>query len=711
MGKNTVRPGDSNSLGAVYDGEGVNFSLFSEYAQGVELCLFNRNGTETRVAVTDCTHNIWHIYLPEIQPGQLYGYRIHGPYEPENGHRFNPNKLLLDPYARAIEGAIQWNDALYGYDVHSPDKDLSFSHANSAPFMPKSVVVDETFNWHGDQLLHIPLEKTIIYELHVKGFTRLSPVVPENDRGKYSGLACVPSVSYLKSLGINTVELMPVHHFINERHLIDKGLTNYWGYSTIGYFCPDSRYSACCRIGDQVTGFKEMVRALHDAGIEVILDVVYNHTGEGNQLGPTLCFRGLDNHSYYRLKEKSKRYYQDYTGTGNTLNTVHPAVLRMVTDSLRYWAQKMHVDGFRFDLATVLARESDHVIKWGSFFDTLRKDPVLSRVKLIAEPWDIGENGYQVGKFPAGWLEWNPRYRDTLRQFWNDGDIKMKEFAHRFTGSSDLYRGNRRALTPSINFVTAHDGFTMMDMVSYNVKHNRANGENNLDGENHNHSFNYGVEGSTSENSVNGIRKQQIRNFLTTMFLSRGIPMLVAGDEQGRTQMGNNNAYCQDNEHFWLNWTKSDPELVEFTSKLIHFRLAHPVFCNRKWFQFQHTQQKEDGGISWFMPDGLPVSDEQWNSAIAKSYAVVLSGVATDRDPDNNEKMVDDTFLLMVNTAQNSKFFTLPGKVWNGTWYKILDTTDGLLEPGNRAYPLPHRGGVKVEGRSIILYILECAIP
>lgn len=701
-------PGNPYPLGAVYDGKGVNFSLFSENASGVELCLFNREGKETRINIRECTHNNWHVYIPGIKPGQTYGYRVYGPYDPANGHRFNPNKLLIDPYARAINGLIQWDDALFGYDIRHADKDLSFSETDSAPYIPKSVVVDQTFDWRNDHLLHIPHEKTVIYELHVKGFTQNSPDIPEEIRGKFGGIAHESSIRYFRSLGINAVELMPVHHFVADRHLKDKGLTNYWGYNSIGFFSPDIRYSVQ-HIGEQVIEFKEMVRTLHEAGIEVILDVVYNHTAEGNQLGPTLCFRGVDNHSYYRLNENDKRFYMDYTGTGNTMNTVHPTILRLIMDSLRYWVTEMHVDGFRFDLATVLAREFDDVDKWGSFFDILHQDPILSQVKLIAEPWDVGENGFHVGNFPAGWLEWNAKYRDCMREFWKGDNEMLAEFANRFTGSSDLYLNNWRTPTASINFITAHDGFTLMDLVSYNKKHNEANGENNMDGENHNRSFNYGMEGPTQDIKIQNLRKQQVRNFLSTLFLSQGIPMLVAGDEMGRTQHGNNNAYCQDNIHFWVDWKHKDEELQAFTTKLIHFRLGHPVFCRKKWFQYKPIKGKGVTDIEWFLPEGLVMSDEHWNSSFAKSLTIFLSGDGLNSFTEKGEAILDDSFLVMINSDESSVVFTLPDKEWGKLWYKIMDTADTFLEPDNRDYPLHPLERIEVKGRSIVLCIQEQA--
>jgi isoamylase len=515
----TAWAGDPYPLGATYDGVGVNFALFAENAAAVELCLFDDAGHEKRIPVEERTHNSWHVYLPGIKPGQLYGYRVHGGFNPYDGHRFNPNKLLIDPYAYSINGIIKWNDALFPYEIANPDADLSFSATDSAPFIPKSEVIDRVFNWQGDTLLNIPLHKTVIYELHVKGFTQLAKHIPKALRGTYSGISHPKSIEYFKSLGINAVELMPIHHFVADRHLVDRGLTNYWGYNSIGFFAPDYRYSG--KRGHQVSEFKQMVKTLHKSGIEVILDVVYNHTAEGNHMGPTLSFRGIDNYSYYRLLEDNKRFYKDYTGTGNTLNTVHPTVLRLIMDSLRYWVLDMHIDGFRFDLATVLAREFHDVDKWGSFFDVLHQDPVLSQVKLIAEPWDVGENGFHVGNFPPEWMEWNAKYRDCMREFWKGEDATLPEFAYRFTGSSDLYLDNWRTPVASINFITAHDGFTLLDLVSYNEKHNEANGENNNDGENYNRSWNCGVEGPTCDEEINGLRKDRSGIFLPLCFFPR----------------------------------------------------------------------------------------------------------------------------------------------------------------------------------------------
>lgn len=622
-------PGHPYPLGATWDKSGVNFALFAENATSVELCLFNSSNDKAeskRIKMPEHTHEVWHIYLPDIKPGQLYGFRVDGPYEPENGHRYNKHKLLIDPYAKAVSGIIKWDDALFGYNLNSEEKDLSFNEADSAPFIPKSVVIDPEFDWEGVSSPKIPYHNTIIYETHVKGFTKACPDIPEEIRGTYSGIAHPKTIEYLKSLGISAIELMPVHHFVSDRHLHEKGLSNYWGYNSIGFFAPDARYSSKGVQGEQVTEFKEMVKALHKAGIEVILDVVYNHTAEGNERGPTLSFKGIDNAAYYRLVDGDKRYYNDYTGTGNTLNAHLPSVLRLLMDSLRYWVLEMHIDGFRFDLASTLARELHEVDRLGSFFDIIHQDPVISQVKLIAEPWDIGEGGYQVGNFPPGWLEWNGKYRDCIRDYWRGAESMLGEFALRFTGSPDLYEGSNRKPSASVNFITAHDGFTMHDLVSYNEKHNEANGEDNSDGESHNRSWNCGAEGDTDDEAVRNLRAQQKRNLLTTLFLSQGVPMLLAGDEMGRTQKGNNNAYCQDNEISWVNWNEVDQDLLSFVQKLIAFRREHQVFCRRKWFQGQAVKGRGLEDIAWFLPEGLEMSDDHWQNDFAKSLGVYLNG-------------------------------------------------------------------------------------
>lgn len=700
--KITSWPGNPYPQGATYDGKGVNFSLFTEHADYVELCLFDDRGTESRIKMVENTHSTWHIYLPGIKPGQQYGYRVHGKYDPIKGYRFNPNKLVLDPYANAISGTIKWNDALFGYQMRHEDKDLSYSETDSSVYLPKCVVIDRVFDWQGDSQIKIPLHKTVIYELHVKGFTCLALNIPEDIKGTYAGISHPETINYFHKLGINAVELMPVHQFVADRHLVEKSLTNYWGYNSISFFSPDVRYSSWGNTGEQVAEFKDMVKALHKAGIEVILDVVYNHTAEGNHLGPTLSFRGIDNISYYRLTEENRQFYMDYTGTGNTFNTVHPTVLRLVMDSLRYWVTEMHVDGFRFDLATVLAREFDDVDKWGSFFDILHQDPILSQVKLIAEPWDVGENGFQVGNFPAGWMEWNAKYRDCMRQFWKGDDQMLPEFANRITGSSDLYLSDSRTPMASINFITAHDGFTLCDLVSYNEKHNEANGENNMDGENNNNSWNCGIEGPTDDENIIQLRQKQLRNFLATLFLSQGVPMLVAGDELGRTQQGNNNAYCQDNEISWINWASIDKELLEFTSQLIHFRLSHPVFCRKKWFQYKAIRGKGVSDIEWFLYNGLPMSEEHWSTTYAKSLGIFLSGDALNTFTERGEQIIDDSFYLMFNSNYESVTFIIPDQPWGHRWLRVFDTSDGIFkEKGDLEFGA--RAEILVKERSMVL--------
>jgi glycogen debranching enzyme GlgX len=698
-----VYPGGPFPLGATWDGKGVNFALYSENATDVDLCLFNSADDKTeseRIRIVEVSHHVWHIYLPDIKPGQLYGYRVYGPYEPENGHRFNPNKLLIDPYAKSIAGNIQWHDALFGYEVGNPEEDLSFSDVDSAPYIPKSVVIDHNFNWEGDTPLKFPYHKTIIYETHVKGFTQTASQIPENLRGTYAGLAHPNSINYLKELGVTTVELMPVHHFLDDRLLLEKGLTNYWGYNTIGFFAPDVRYSSSGENGQQVFEFKNMVKELHKAGIEVILDVVYNHTAEGNQMGPTLSFRGIDNGCYYRLAE-SKRYYMDYTGTGNTLNAQLPNVLRLIMDSLRYWILEMHVDGFRFDLAATLARELHEVDRLGSFFDIIHQDPVISQVKLIAEPWDIGEGGYQVGKFPPGWAEWNGKYRDTIRDYWRGAESMLGEFALRITGSPDLYKDDYRRPTASINFVTAHDGFTLRDLVSYNEKHNEANGEENNDGESHNRSWNCGAEGETNDEGINKLRKQQIRNFLTTVFLSQGVPMIVAGDELGRTQLGNNNAYCQDNELSWINWDKIDQDLLDFTKKLIALYKAHPVFSRRRWFQGYPIKGVGVEDIAWFLPEGAEMNEDNWKNDFAKSLAVYLNGQGIRSVDEKGNKITDKSFYIIFNAYHDQIEYKLPPKKYGQQWEKIIDTFEGFI--GNNDSKFNAEDQISVNGRSVIL--------
>jgi len=669
-------PGKPFPLGATMDANGVNFAIYSENATAVELCLFShetdQHETEA-INITEKSGNIWHVYLPGIKPGQLYGYRIDGPYEPANGYRFNKNKLLIDPNAKAITRKLEWNESLYGYEIGNEQEDLSFSNQDSAPHMPKCIVTDPNYDWEGDAKPNTPLHKTIIYEMHVKGFTKLNNAIPENIRGTYSALADPAVIEYLKNLGITAVELMPVHYFIDDHALEEKGLANYWGYNTLGFFAPDPHYTSATDKMGIVHEFKNMVKALHKAGIEVIMDVVYNHTAEGNHMGPTLSFKGIDNSVYYRLTD-DKRYYNDYTGTGNTLNARLPAVLRLIMDSLRYWILEMHVDGFRFDLASTLARELHEVDMLGSFLNIIYQDPVISQVKLIAEPWDVGEGGYQVGNFPPGWSEWNGKYRDCIRDFWRGADSMLDEFSKRFTGSSDLYQDDSRRPTASINFITAHDGFTLADLVSYNDKHNEQNGEDNNDGDNNNRSWNCGAEGPTDDEAIIKLRKKQQRNFLTTLFLSIGVPMLTAGDEIGRTQRGNNNAYCQDNEISWINWAEADQELLEFTKHIIQITKEHPVFCRKRWFQGQKISGAGTEDIAWFKTDGSMMSDEDWQTGFAKSLGVFLNGRSIKSPGPNGEKIIDNNFYIVFNASEENLNYKLPEEKYGSKWLKLVDT-------------------------------------
>jgi isoamylase len=673
-------PGEPLPLGAVWDGRGTNFSLFSEVAERVELCLFDEGGKETRVRLPERTAFCWHGYLRGVGPGQRYGFRVHGPWEPAAGHRCNPSKLLLDPYARAIAGTTEWNDAVFPYPLGGDD--LQRDDRDSAPFMPKSVVVDDAFDWQGDGPLGRKLHETIVYEVHVKGFTQRHPDIPEDLRGTYRGMAHPAAIEHLTSLGITAVELLPVHQFVHEKHLLDKGLRNYWGYHSYGYFAPHGEYASGGDDGAQVREFKEMVRALHAAGLEVILDVVYNHTGEGNHLGPVLCFKGIDNAAYYRTVEGDARHYMDYTGTGNSLNMRHPHTLQLVMDSLRYWVTEMHVDGFRFDLASTLARELYDVDRLSAFFDIIHQDPTLARVKLIAEPWDIGMGGYQVGNFPVRWCEWNGKFRDCVRDYWRGEAQTLPELANRFTGSSDLYEDDGRKPYASVNFVTAHDGFTLRDLVSYNEKHNEANGENNNDGESHNRSWNCGAEGPTDNPEVNALRARQQRNLLTTLILAQGIPMLVGGDEMGRTQAGNNNAYCQDNEISWFDWESVDRGLLAFTQRLLCVRRDHPVFRRSRWFRGRSPRGADVGDIAWFRPDGESMSDEDWHSGFAKSFGVFLNGDGLRDLDENGNRLTDDSFLLLFNAHHEPLQFTIPPASFGDRWNVVIDTAteDGSSE-------------------------------
>jgi len=670
-----VWPGNSYPLGATWDGEGVNFALFSEHAQQVELCLFSRDGRrETqRIALRENTDHVWHGYLPEARPGWLYGYRVHGPYRPEEGHRFNPSKLLLDPYARNIVGEIRWSDAMFGYTIGNRREDLSLDRRDNARGMPKCKVVESAFTWGDDRAPNVPWHEMVIYELHVRGFTKLHQLVPEALRGTYAGLATAPVIDYLKRLGVTTVELMPVHTFVDDRYLVERGLRNYWGYNTIGFFAPESRYSASGKVNE----FKTMVRALHSAGMEVILDVVYNHTAEGNHMGPTLSFRGIDNAAYYRQADGQPRYYKDYTGCGNTLDMQHPRVLQLIMDSLRYWVSEMHVDGFRFDLAAALARELHAVDRLGAFFDIIRQDPVLNRVKLIAEPWDLGEGGYQVGNFPLGWAEWNDRYRDTMRAYWKGDDGLIGEFARRLTGSSDLYGRSGRRPFASINFIAAHDGFTLHDLVSYNGKHNEANGEENRDGHNHNLSWNCGAEGPTDDPGIQQLRERQKRNLLATLLLSQGVPMLLAGDEFSNSQQGNNNAYCQDNETGWLNWGESEEraQLTEFVRQLIELRHRHPVFRRRDFFSGRPLRGSPEKDIAWLKPDGSEMTEQEWTQDFAHCLGVFLSGDALVERDERGRPVKDESFVVLFNAHHDNIPFTLPPCVEPCGWAVMVDTS------------------------------------
>ncbi|MCE6989736.1 glycogen debranching protein GlgX [Dyadobacter sp. CY323] len=696
-------PGRPYPLGATWDGKGINFAVFSENADGIELCLFQpENEAEEfmKIKIEEVTHHIWHVYIPGLEPGQLYGYRAFGPHDPENGHRFNHNKLLLDPYCKAINGSIKWDNSVFGYEFGDPEEDLSYNEGDSAGFMPKAVVIDPGFDWQGDTRLEIPYHNTVIYEVHVKGFTMMREEIPEEIRGTYAGIAHPASIQYLKDLGVTSVELMPVHHFIEDQHLLEKGLTNYWGYNTLGFFAPDNRYSSNREPGGQVREFKEMVRELHKAGIEVILDVVYNHTAEGNHMGPTLSFKGLDNAAYYRLMKDDMRHYMDYTGTGNTLNVQLPNVLALIMDSLRYWVTEMHVDGFRFDLAAALARTLHETDSLSSFFNIIHQDPVISQVKLIAEPWDIGEEGYMVGKFPTGWAEWNGIYRDQVRDFWRGSDIAMTAFAHRFTGSPDLYQSDYRRPTASINFITAHDGYTLNDLVSYHEKHNEANGEDNNDGDDSNHSWNCGVEGPTDDTQINALRARQKRNLLTTMFLSQGVPMLVAGDEFGRTQNGNNNAYCQDNEISWLDWKAADQQLLEFTKSLIRFCEEHPTFRRRRWFQDLPVIGSDVKDIMWFRPDGHQIPDQQWDDDIARSFGVFLNGQGIRCVDSDGNRLQDDHFYIIFHTGDEPLDFELPNEECGDEWHIVINTAENFI--GENEYTVASGDTLNVMGHAVV---------
>jgi isoamylase len=667
-------------LGATWMGNGVNFAIFSEDATGVELCLFDSIEPiqeNIRIPVTERTDQVWHIFLPDVRPGQLYGLRVSGPFDPEHGLRFNSSKLLLDPYAKAIAGEVNWADEMFGYVIGDKKEDLSQDFRDDAWGAPKSVVIDPAFDWQGDKKPATPLCESVIYELHVKGFSKLWHELPEQLRGTYAGLGSALAIDYFKKLGITAIELLPVQAHIDDKVLFDRGLTNYWGYNTIGFFAPHAQYSSGGQMGEQVSEFKTMVRSLHAAGIEVILDVVYNHTAEGNHLGPTLCFRGIDNLAYYRLHPENPRFYLDFTGTGNTFNLLHPRALQLVADSLRYWVLEMHVDGFRFDLASALARNHSGFSALHPFFQVIHQDPVLSQVKLIAEPWDVAEGGYQIGNFPVLWSEWNGKYRDSVRSFWKGDEGRIGEMAYRLTGSPDLYEHGGRRPNVSINFVIAHDGFTLTDLVSYNEKHNKLNADDNRDGDNNNLSWNCGMEGPTDDPQINVLRDRQRRNFLTTLFLSQGVPMLCGGDEWGRTQNGNNNAYCQDNEISWFKWHREDKQnqFLEFTRKLIQLRKEHPVFRRPKFLKGRRIPGSDVRDVMWFNPGGSQMTEEEWTSPFVRCLGMLLSGDATDVLNFKGESVRDETFLLLINAHYEPIPFVLPGQE-HLEWQLILDTGD-----------------------------------
>ncbi|HEX2220226.1 MAG TPA: glycogen debranching protein GlgX [Gemmatimonadales bacterium] len=696
-----VWPGSPTPLGATWDGEGTNFALFSEHADAVDLCLFGRpedSDEVSRIRLRERTDQIWHAYLPDVRPGQLYGYRVHGPYAPAKGHRFNPAKLLLDPYAKAISGTIRWSDALSGYSMEPPieTRDLVPDAANSAGGLPKCVVVESAFSWGDDKHPRTPWNRTVIYEAHVKGMTMLHPDVPEEIRGTYLGLATDPIIDHLVSLGATAIELLPVHHFVTERRLADMGLVNYWGYATIGFFAPDVRY-ATGALGQQVAEFKSMVKRFHRAGIEVILDVVYNHTAEGNHLGPTLSFRGIDNSAYYRLEEE-RRFYTDWTGTGNTIDIRHSRTMQMVMDSLRYWVADMHVDGFRFDLAPVLARGDVDVSPFAEFFDVVRQDPIVSKVKLIAEPWDLGPGGYQVGRFPIGWGEWNGKYRDTSRKYWRGDPGQVGDFASRLAGSSDLFEHSQRSPQASINFVTCHDGYTLHDLVSYEEKHNEANGEGNRDGSDDNMSRNWGAEGPTEAVHVVRMRERIKRNFIATLAFSQGVPMISHGDEVGRTQLGNNNAYCQDGPITWVDWklTPLQRQLLAFTRSVFAIRAANPVLRRRNYFRHLPDHPGGQKDLTWLRPDGTEMTQADWGDPTSHVLGMLILGEATDEVDERGRRLLGEAILLLTNGGARSRPFTLPPMEAPGTWVEILNT----------AHPTPRlvrQGRVSLVAHSLML--------
>ncbi len=705
LGRADVLPGRPYPLGATWDGSGVNFAIYSEHAEKVELCIFDSRGTRElrRVVLPEYTDQVWHGYLPEVERGTLYGYRVYGPYDPENGHRFNHHKLLIDPYAKQLYGNIKWTDANFGYRVGSSRHDLSFDRRDNAAAMPKCVVVDTAFTWGEDTRLMRRWHELVIYETHVRGYTIKHPMVPPEVRGTFAGLSSPAIVEYLVRLGVNAVELMPIHASADDRHLVERRLRNYWGYNSFGFFAPDPRYLSGSSLGE----FKTMVKRLHAAGIEVILDVVYNHTAEGNHLGPTLSLRGIDNKNYYRLRDG--RYYLDYTGCGNTLNMAHPRALQLVTDSLRYWVNEMHVDGFRFDLAPALGRRENDFSQSSAFLSTLQQDPVLSRVKLIAEPWDLSPGGYQLGNFPPGWSEWNDRYRDTVRRFWQGNDGLIPEFASRLTGSSDIFGHQGRRPRASVNFITAHDGFTLTDLVSYNEKHNEANAEDNRDGHSANYSWNCGAEGPTEDPSVNGLRAQQKRNMLATLLLSQGVPMLLSGDELGHTQHGNNNAYCQDNDIGWISWSdaQNDPELIDFVRELIELRKTHPVF--RRPHYFGGSSKSGPSGlkdITWLDPSGREMSEHEWHDAGRRVLGALIGGDTGDHFIGlRGYPEFDETFMLLMNAHDHDIDFTLPVVPAFAGWKLLVDTADRSANPEKARYF--GESTFRLRGRSLALLVAE----
>jgi isoamylase len=691
-------PGQPYPLGPTYDGYGTNFSLFSEVAERVELCLFDEDGREVRRTLPEVTAFVWHGYAPDVGPGQRYGYRVHGPYDPAQGLRCNPAKLLLDPYAKAVTGELAWDEAVFGYRFDDPEGPPN--DRDSAPCVPRCVVTSPYFDWGDDRHPRRPWHETVIYEAHVKGLTMRHPDVPAELRGTYAGLAHPAVVDHLTGLGVTAVELLPVHRFVSEHDLVQRGLTNYWGYNSVGYLAPHG-YGTDDQTG--VQQFKQMVKRLHEAGIEVILDVVYNHTAEGNHLGPTLSLKGIDNRAYYRLVDDDPRYYMDYTGTGNSMNMRHPHVLQMIMDSLRYWVNEMHVDGFRFDLASTLARELHDVDRLSTFFEVIQQDPVISQVKLIAEPWDVGEGGYQVGNFPPLWSEWNGKYRDTIRDYWRGESATLPEFGFRFTGSSDLYESDSRRPSASINFVTAHDGFTLRDLVSYERKHNEANGEDNRDGADDNRTWNCGAEGPSEDPAVLACRARQQRNLLTTLLLSQGVPMLLHGDELGRSQGGNNNAYCQDNEISWLDWKDVDADLLAFTRDLIALRHRHPVFRRRRWFEGRPIQGEDVSDIVWLTPGGRRMSRRDWEQSFARSLQVFLNGQGIASPDERGERITDDSFLVVFNAHDGPLAFTLPPEDWATAWQVVVDTNEPRLPDPDQGAPVDAGGTLTVGERSVVV--------